>query len=307
VHDVIEKQLSSRAGGVAHQNEEVFISDVINDIVNFIVVVVVVEFEHVLILSLANNDNEVDESRMVIVDDNNELMRRAVRTNRGVNNGTKRFTSQSPTTTSNTASPQKSAAGCFIADRRKQRGRRRARGGSATSATVTTSNMNSKDQSQQQIDDIYEFRSSPESDININKSVSDMTVASLSNREMSAPPAAKRQRISTAATTSSLQEELEIATEDLPSLGVVQGDEEQNEMSSTTSGCAVVIDEHGDDNSNNNKGVVSGRKVPPLRITLPRTPSEDGMVSSKGDGVTNTAEEAVVVSKDTQSNASTAN
>ncbi|KHN88606.1 Ankyrin repeat domain-containing protein 12, partial [Toxocara canis] len=162
-----------------------------------------------------------------------------------------RFSSQPPA-----ASPQKPSMN-GASEKRKQRGRRRGRGGS----TVGGNTSNPPPQSAP-VDDVYEFRSSPESDINMSKSLGAADAGT--SREMSAPPAAKRQRITQPATDFQ-QDDVEEVQQD-----------EQYELS----GANTV--EHTDD-----KGGASGRKevvqVPPLRISLPRTPSEDGNAIATGD------------------------
>ncbi|CAG9536994.1 unnamed protein product [Cercopithifilaria johnstoni] len=161
-------------------------------------------------------------------------------------------------------SPQFTIQKSVCNEKRKQRGRRRGRGIStaAGSATITIQTSQS--------DDVYEFRSSPESDVGVNKtgSAEDM------ERELSESPSLKRQRFSqTGATTTAsftsttISSQTSTTQEDISVM--------EKEVLDVISNLSDLTDEKAD--------AAVGRKVPPLRISLPRTPTEDGIASATDD------------------------
>lgn len=163
----------------------------------------------------------------------------------------RKFSSQPP--------PQISQKPPAVPERRKQRGRRRGRGGAASSGVVHPPHQATP------VDDVYEFRSSPESDINVNKTVGEP------GREMSAPPAAKRQRVTQPTPSPAPPETVE--------------DEQREEQEESNDVGGGGVNESNDDKTDD----VSDRKVPPLRISLPRTPSEEGAVVTGTDETSTTA------------------
>uniref|UniRef100_A0A5S6PWS9 Bm4752, isoform c n=1 Tax=Brugia malayi TaxID=6279 RepID=A0A5S6PWS9_BRUMA len=156
-------------------------------------------------------------------------------------------------------------------EKRKQRGRRRGRDISVTAGCGTMAQAS-------QSDDVYEFRSSPESDKT--ESVGDM------ERELSESPNLKRQRFNQTETTtvapfaSTAISETSSTQEGISIL-------EKGEALDIASNISDLTDEKAD-------GTTVGRKVPPLRISLPRTPTEDGTaLTSSADDVTSVAMNAI--------------
>uniref|UniRef100_A0A7I5E507 DUF4211 domain-containing protein n=2 Tax=Haemonchus contortus TaxID=6289 RepID=A0A7I5E507_HAECO len=127
---------------------------------------------------------------------------------------------------------------------KRARGYGLSRGGdiveSETGSTVATSTA----------DDVYEFKSSPESEFVPNQQPD---FGNREERERSAPPSAKRQRL----------------TEARP----------ESHAGSAHSG-DIEMDDIDEEEANSKQGV-SDRKVPPLRISLPITQAEDDMHSEQ--------------------------
>ncbi|VDO26833.1 unnamed protein product [Onchocerca flexuosa] len=162
-------------------------------------------------------------------------------------------------------SPQYLSQKSIYNEKRKQRGRRRGRGipTTAGSAIITAQTFPS--------DDVYEFRSSPESD--------KAEFAGDMERELSESPSLKRQRFIqtgitsvTSFTSTTVSSETSIIQEDVSIF-------EKDEALDVISNVSDLTDEKTD--------ATIDRKVPPLRISLPRTPTEDSIaIASATDDVT---------------------
>uniref|UniRef100_A0AAF5Q0Q7 ANK_REP_REGION domain-containing protein n=3 Tax=Wuchereria bancrofti TaxID=6293 RepID=A0AAF5Q0Q7_WUCBA len=172
-------------------------------------------------------------------------------------------------------SPQYTSQKSTHNEKRKQRGRRRGRDISVAACATIMAQAS-------QSDDVYEFRSSPESEVGVNKteSVGDM------ERELSESPNLKRQRFNQTETTtvasftSTAMSETSTTQEGISIL-------EKGEALDIVSNVSDLTDEKAD-------GTTIGRKVPPLRISLPRTPTEDGAaIASSADDVTSVAMSAI--------------
>ncbi|KAM3721557.1 Ankyrin repeat domain-containing protein [Dirofilaria immitis] len=162
-------------------------------------------------------------------------------------------------------SPQYTFQKSVYNEKRKQRGRRRGRGISTAtgSAIVTAQTFPS--------DDIYEFRSSPESDVGVNKtgSIEDM------ERELSESPGLKRQRFTQTGATSVVSF---TSTKISPQINIIQDDisiMEKDEALDVMSNVSDLTDEKAD--------ATVSRKVPPLRISLPRTEDSIAVASAADD------------------------
>uniref|UniRef100_A0A0R3RFC6 ANK_REP_REGION domain-containing protein n=1 Tax=Elaeophora elaphi TaxID=1147741 RepID=A0A0R3RFC6_9BILA len=172
-------------------------------------------------------------------------------------------------------SPQYTSQKSTYNEKRKQRGRRRGRGISTIvgSAAITAQTSQS--------DDVYEFRSSPESDVGVNKtgSAEDM------ERELSESPSLKRQRFSQTGTTT----EASFTSTTISSQTSTTQDGismlEKEESLDVISNLSDLMDEKSD--------ATVGRKVPPLRISLPRTPTEGISIESATDDVASVTTSAV--------------
>ncbi|VDK68833.1 unnamed protein product [Litomosoides sigmodontis] len=134
-----------------------------------------------------------------------------------------------------------------------------------------------------QSDDVYEFRSSPESDVGKTGSAEDM------ERELSESPNLKRQRFSQTGTTTAASSftstALSSQTMQRRHLGTIHETLsvlEKDEALDVVSNLSDLTDEKADS--------TTSRKVPPLRISLPRTPTEDGItIAGASDDMTSVA------------------
>uniref|UniRef100_A0A1I7VYP0 ANK_REP_REGION domain-containing protein n=1 Tax=Loa loa TaxID=7209 RepID=A0A1I7VYP0_LOALO len=172
-------------------------------------------------------------------------------------------------------SPQYTSQKSTSNEKRKQRGRRRGRAISTAAGCAAVIAQTS------QSDDVYEFRSSPESDAGINKtgSAGDM------ERELSESPSLKKQRFNQTGTTAMASFTLTTVSQTSTiqeGISVLEKDETMDMISNISD----LMDEKVD-------GTID-RKVPPLRISLPRTPNEDGIaIANAADDVTSITSSAV--------------
>ncbi|KAL3998060.1 Ankyrin repeats (3 copies) family protein [Acanthocheilonema viteae] len=173
-------------------------------------------------------------------------------------------------------SPQYTSQKSTYNEKRKQRGRRRGQGISTTAGSAVITAQAS------QANDVYEFRSSPESDVGVNKtgSAEDM------ERELSESPSLKKQRFSQSGTTNVASFTSTTASSQTSTTQESISIQEKEEALDIISNLSDLTDEKAN--------ATVGRKVPPLRISLPRTPTEDGIViASATDDLTLVATNAV--------------